>query len=170
MTTNATGSCQNSTCVDDDALALPLTLLYSVIFVLGLTGNLLALWAFFCVPSKKNSVHVFLINVAFADLLLVVCLPFRILYHSQGNKWTQSPFLCQVVGHLFYMNIYVSIILLGLISVDRYLKMHRSARIKRLSRKWSAVLCAVVWFGVLATVLLLFMSKSDAKTDRLATL
>uniref|UniRef100_A0A4W5K4T0 G protein-coupled receptor 34b n=1 Tax=Hucho hucho TaxID=62062 RepID=A0A4W5K4T0_9TELE len=52
--------------------------LYSVLFVLGLTGNILALWVFLYVHSKNNSVRVFLINVALADLLLVIYLPFRV--------------------------------------------------------------------------------------------
>uniref|UniRef100_A0A8C9WY43 Probable G-protein coupled receptor 34 n=1 Tax=Sander lucioperca TaxID=283035 RepID=A0A8C9WY43_SANLU len=118
----------NQTCVDNGSLQSLLAVFYTVIFTLGLVGNLLALWVFFYIDSKKNSVRVFLINVAFADLLLVVCLPFRILYHSRGNVWTMGPTLCKVVGSLFYMNMYISVALLGLISVDRYMKIHRGAR------------------------------------------
>ncbi|KAF3843677.1 hypothetical protein F7725_002526 [Dissostichus mawsoni] len=138
----------NESCVDPKALQSPLAVLYSIIFILGLVGNLVALWVFFCVSSKKNSVRVFLINVAFADLLLVVCLPFRIFYHSHGNVWTLGPTLCKVVGNFFYMNMYISVTLLGLISVDRYLKIHRGTGVQyRLrSTRGSWFLCAGVWF------------------------
>lgn len=155
--------------MDYDALQNPLAVLYSIIFVLGLVGNLVALWVFFCVHSKKNSVRVFLINVAFADLLLVVCLPFRILYHSQGNVWNLGPTLCKIVGNLFYMNMYISITLLGLISVDRYLKIHRGAGVQhRLqSTRWSTALCAVVWIVAFALTLALLMSKNPSQSDRL---
>lgn len=148
-----------------------MAVLYSIIFVLGLVGNLVALWVFFCVHSKKNSVRVFLINVAFADLLLVVCLPFRILYHSQGNVWKLGPTVCKVVGNLFYMNMYISVTLLGLISVDRYLKIHRgtSVRNRLWSTRWSLVLCAVVWITSFALTLVLLMSPSHSQTDRLVT-
>ncbi|RVE58181.1 hypothetical protein OJAV_G00206730 [Oryzias javanicus] len=133
-------------CVDEEAMRIPLAVLYSLIFVVGLVGNIWALWVFFCIHSKKNSVHVFLLNVACADLLLIFCLPFRILYHSHTNTWTLSPIFCSLVGNMFYMNMYISIILLGLISVDRYLKMHNRARRRRLlSAKWSFFLCALVW-------------------------
>ncbi|XP_069568160.1 probable G-protein coupled receptor 34b [Brachyistius frenatus] len=156
------------TCVDYDALQVPLAVLYSIIFVLGLAGNLVSLWVFFCVHSKKNSVRVFLINVAFADLLLVVCLPFRILYHSRGNIWTLDPTLCRLVGHLFYMNMYISITLLGLISVDRYMKLHRSAGMQyRLrSTRWSTTLCAVIWILASALTVVLLMSKNHSQLDR----
>lgn len=158
------------TCVDYDALQSPLAALYSIIFVLGLLGNLVALWVFFCVHSKKNSVRVFLINVAFADLLLVVCLPFRIFYHSQGNVWNLGPTLCKIVGNLFYMNMYISVTMLGLISVDRYLKMHRGAGVQHRLRstRWSTALCAVVWSVAFALTLSLLVSKNHPQ-DRLVT-
>ncbi|CAN9498542.1 unnamed protein product [Ophioblennius macclurei] len=160
----------NSTadCVNYDALQAPLAVLYSLIFVLGLSGNLVALWVFFHVHSKKNSVRVFLINVAFADLLLMVCLPFRILYHSQGNVWTLDPTLCQVVGLLFYMNMYISMTLLGFISVDRYLKIHRGARVpQRLqTTRWSVVLCALVWAVACVLTFVFMLSKNHTHLDR----
>ncbi|XP_035030658.1 probable G-protein coupled receptor 34 [Hippoglossus stenolepis] len=154
-------------CVDYEALQIPLAVLYSIIFILGLVGNLVALWVFFCVQStKKNSVRVFLINAAFADLLLVACLPFRILYHSQGNVWKLDATLCKVVGNLFYMNMYISITLLGLISVDRYLKIHRGAATpcRLLSAKWSSVLCAVIWIMSFALTSVFLMSKTDPQS------
>ncbi|KAM9851138.1 putative G-protein coupled receptor 34 [Aulostomus maculatus] len=155
-------------CVDYGALQIPLAVLYSIIFILGLLGNLVALWVFFCVHSKKNSVRVFLINVAFADLLLMVCLPFRILYHSQGNSWNLGPTLCKAVGILFYMNMYISITLLGLISVDRYVKIQRGAGMQhRLqSMKWSTAICAAIWIIAFALTLIFLMSKNHAQVDR----
>lgn len=161
---------QQQTCVDYEAMQIPLAVLYSIIFVLGLVGNLVALWVFFCVDSKKNSVRVFLINVAFADLLLVVCLPFRILYHSQGNVWHLDPTLCKVVGHLFYMNMYISVTLLGLISVDRYLKIHHGTAVQsRLrSTRWSTALCVLIWTAAFTlTTIMLLMSKSPTQANRL---
>ncbi|XP_019129992.1 probable G-protein coupled receptor 34 isoform X1 [Larimichthys crocea] len=158
-------------CVDYGALQIPLAVLYSIIFILGLVGNLVALWVFFCVHSKKNSVRVFLINVAFADLLLVVCLPFRILYHSQGNVWSLGPTVCKVVGTLFYMNMYISVTLLGLISVDRYLKINRGTGVQyRLqSTRWSTILCAVIWIVAIALTLVLLMSNNHSQMNRLVT-
>ncbi|XP_026232893.1 probable G-protein coupled receptor 34 [Anabas testudineus] len=163
-TTTATGP----PCVDYDVLQGSLAALYSIIFILGLAGNLVALWVFFCVHSKKNSVRVFLINIAFADLLLVICLPFRILYHSQGNIWNLHPTLCIVVGNLFYMNMYISVVLLGLISVDRYLKINRGAGMqqKLLSTKWSKALCALIWTVSLALISSFLLSNNGPEQKR----
>ncbi|XP_051937754.1 probable G-protein coupled receptor 34b [Hippocampus zosterae] len=155
-------------CVDYDALQWPLAVLYSVIFALGLLGNLMALWALFHVHSKRNSVRVFLINVAFADLLLVVCLPFRILYHARGNVWTLGPTLCNVVGNFFYMNMYISITLLGLISVDRYLKIHQGtlAKSRLQSTGRSTAICVAIWIIAFGLASAFFMPKTPSQVNR----
>ncbi|XP_010888268.2 probable G-protein coupled receptor 34b [Esox lucius] len=154
---------------DDGSLMIPLAILYSVLFVLGLAGNVLALWVFLHVHSKKNSIRVFLINTALADLLLVICLPFRVFYHSKGNHWDLGSTLCKVVGNLFYMNMYISITLLGLISVDRYLKIQR-CRWRSSSpqaNRWSAALCGTIWMLALVSVLpMIVLKEGNEETNR----
>lgn len=153
-----TNRTSNLSCpLEEENLRLPLAVLYSLIFLFGLAGNLLALWVFLFLHSRRNSVRVFLINVALADLVLLACLPFRVLYHAQGNVWSLGPRMCKAVGNLFYMNMYVSITLMGLISLDRYLKIigvrgsQRGLRWLRGSR-WSLVTCVLLWSGSLVMV------------------
>lgn len=138
---------------DDTALRLPLAVLYSLFFLFGLVGNLFALWVFLFLHSSRNSVRVFLINCAVADLVLLACLPFRVFYHVNGNKWELGSVACKVVGNLFYMNMYISITLLGLISLDRYLRLKGKGKARRgmtmilwgRSRPWSWVACGALW-------------------------
>uniref|UniRef100_UPI0037E8CED3 probable G-protein coupled receptor 34 n=1 Tax=Semicossyphus pulcher TaxID=241346 RepID=UPI0037E8CED3 len=144
---------QTGCSLDDTALRLPLAVLYSLIFLLGLIGNLFALWVFLFLHSSRNSVRVFLINCAVADLVLLACLPFRVFYHINGNKWVLGPVACKVVGNLFYMNMYISITLLGFISLDRYLRLKGKGRARRCRRltlggyslPWSWVACGALW-------------------------
>ncbi|NXJ00648.1 GPR34 protein, partial [Psophia crepitans] len=136
----------NASCpLDDTSLSFALAAFYFIIFVVGLVGNIIALLAFLCIPQKRNSIQVYLVNVAVADLLLIFCLPFRIIYHVKNN-WMFGLILCKTVGTLFYMNMYISIVLLGLISLDRYVKINKSAkRTKMLSTTQSIRICCVVW-------------------------
>ncbi|CDQ92690.1 unnamed protein product [Oncorhynchus mykiss] len=146
--------------LDDISLRIPLAVLHSVLFVLGLTGNILA---------PKITVRVFLINVALADLLLVICLPFRVLYHSKANRWDLGPNLCKVVGNLFYMNMYISITFLGLISVDRYLKIQRDARgqYHLKATRWSSAICGTIWVLALASVIpMILISEGNEESDK----
>uniref|UniRef100_A0A673XA83 G protein-coupled receptor 34b n=1 Tax=Salmo trutta TaxID=8032 RepID=A0A673XA83_SALTR len=134
--------------LDDSSLRIPLAVLYSVLFVLGLTGNILALWVFLYVHSKNNSV---------------------MLYHSKANRWDLSPILCKVVGNLFYMNMYLSITLLGLISVDRYLKIQRDTRgqYRLKATRWSSTICGTIWVLALASVIpMILLSKGNEESDK----
>ncbi|XP_059183706.1 probable G-protein coupled receptor 34 [Centropristis striata] len=138
---------------DDTALRLPLAVVYSLFFIFGLIGNLFALWVFLFLHSSRNSVRVFLINCAVADLVLLACLPFRVFYHVNGNKWVLGSVACKMVGNLFYMNMYISITLLGLISLDRYLRLRGKGKARRgmrmmvlgRSRPWSWAACGLLW-------------------------
>ncbi|NWU99188.1 GPR34 protein, partial [Upupa epops] len=147
LTTNALETQNNTSCpLDDNSLSLALIIFYSIIFVTGLVGNIIALFAFLCIHQKRNSIQIYLLNVAVADLLLIFCLPFRILYHVNKNTWMFGLILCKTVGTLFYMNMYISIVLLGLISLDRYIKINKSVkRPKMLTTTQSICMCCIVW-------------------------
>lgn len=158
---------------DDTALRLPLTVLYSLFFLFGLVGNLFALWVFLFLRSSRNSVQVFLINCAVADLVLLACLPFRIFYHVNGNKWVLGSVACKMVGNLFYMNMYISITILGLISLDRYLRLSGKGRAKKgmsvtlwgRSWPWSWVACVALWgFSLMAVVPMI--ATAEDKDDK----
>lgn len=151
--------------LDDNSLSLALIVFYSIIFVVGLAGNIIALFSFLCIHQKRNSIQVYLLNVAIADLLLIFCLPFRILYHATNNSWMFGRILCKVVGTLFYMNMYISIVLLGLISLDRYIKINKSVkRPKMLTTTRSVQICCTVWAIALAGFIVV-VAPSFFKTE-----
>ncbi|XP_007493382.1 probable G-protein coupled receptor 34 [Monodelphis domestica] len=152
---NQSSQCQNDSSetpnaticpMNEQLLSVVLTISYSIIFIVGLVGNIIALYVFLGIHRKRNSIQIYLLNVAIADLLLIFCLPFRILYHVNKNMWTLGVIFCKTVGTLFYMNMYISIILLGLISLDRYIKINRSIhQQKALTTKQSIYICGIVW-------------------------
>ncbi|XP_012498274.1 PREDICTED: probable G-protein coupled receptor 34 isoform X1 [Propithecus coquereli] len=149
--------------MDETLLSTVLTTFYSIIFIMGLVGNIIALYVFLGIHRKRNSIQIYLLNVAIADLLLIFCLPFRIMYHINQNKWTLGVILCKVVGLLFYMNMYISIILLGFISLDRYIKINRSIQQRKaITTKQSIYVCCIVWALALAgflTMIILTLKK-----------
>lgn len=151
--------------MDEKLLSSVLTVFYSVIFIVGLVGNITALYVFLSIHRKRNSIQIYLLNVAIADLLLIFCLPFRIMYHINQNKWTLGVILCKVVGTLFYMNMYISIILLGFISLDRYIKINRSIQQRKvITTRQSIYICGTVWAIALAgflTMITLILKKGD---------
>lgn len=118
--------------------------------------------------------RVFLINCAVADLVLLACLPFRVYYHVNGNKWVLGSVACKVVGNLFYMNMYISIALLGLISLDRYLRLRGKGRARRglrmrlwgHSKPWSWVACGALWGLSIIAVVPMIATAEDRENNQ----
>ncbi|KAG8589759.1 hypothetical protein GDO81_006512 [Engystomops pustulosus] len=165
---NITADLQNSTSiayshpcpVDESSLKYFFAFFYAIIFITGLLGNGLALYVFLCIHNKRNSVQIYLLNAAIADLLLIVCLPFRIIYHL-SEEWKMGVIFCKVIGNLFYMNMYISIVLLGLISIDRYDKVKKSQRRRKVSnRKCSIQICCCLWGAAIFSGMFLITQQS----------
>lgn len=119
--------------------------LYSLVFLLGLPSNGLALWVL-ATRTEKLTSTIFLMNLAAADLLLISVLPLKIFYYFLGNNWPFGEGLCRVTTAFFYGNMYCSVLLLTCISVDRYLAVvhpffSRSFR----TPTFAAWTCAAVW-------------------------
>ncbi|XP_023136326.1 probable G-protein coupled receptor 34 [Amphiprion ocellaris] len=169
-TSSSPSSTNQTVCsFNDTAIRVPMAVCYSLFFIFGLVGNLFALWVFLFVHSSRNSVRVFLINCAVADLVLLACLPFRVFFHANGNQWVLGSVACKLVGNLFYMNMYISIALLGFISLDRYLRLKGKGRARRgmrmrlwgHSKPWSWVVCGALWSVSLMGVVPMIATAED---------
>ncbi|XP_078061006.1 proteinase-activated receptor 3-like [Mustelus asterias] len=124
-----------------------------LVFITGLPANGLALWIMITKIRKLPST-IFLINLATADLLLTLVLPFKISYHLLGNDWLFGEGLCRTVTAFFYGNMYCSILLLTFISIDRYFALVHPFLSKRFRDNRFAVCgCCVIW--VIAVLLVL---------------
>ncbi|XP_007900661.1 P2Y purinoceptor 12-like [Callorhinchus milii] len=121
------------------------SVLYSVLFIAGITMNSLAVWVFFQIPSKSNFI-VYLKNTVVADLLMTLTFPFKIIIESSFRTPTLQFIVCQITSVSFYFTMYISIMFLGLISADRYQKAARPFGSSAKCRPRSAKICSVaVW-------------------------
>ncbi|XP_027654155.1 P2Y purinoceptor 13 [Falco rusticolus] len=98
--------------------------LYTLIFLLGLGLNSLAFWAFFQIPSTSTFI-VYLKNILVSDFIMTLMLPLKILTDSGLGPWQLKAFVCRFSAVVFYNTMYISIVLLGLIAFDRFLKIVR---------------------------------------------
>lgn len=94
-------------------------LFYSLIFLLGLCGNGIVLTVLLRAKGSLAGTDIFILNLAVADLLLVVTLPFWTV--QAVHSWVFGDFLCKLVGGILKINFYSSIFFLVCISFDRYL-------------------------------------------------
>lgn len=93
--------------------------IYTLVFLTSVPLNLLALVAFVRRVRPKKPAAIYMMNLACADLLFALLLPFRISYHYGGHDWQFGEGLCRLVTAAFYCNMYCSVLLVTAISVDR---------------------------------------------------
>lgn len=138
-------------CIIDDSFKYTLYgCVYSMVFVLGLISNVVALYIFMCSLKLRNETTTYMMNLVFSDLIFVFTLPFRIFYFVTRN-WPFGDKLCKLSVSLFYTNMYGSMLFLTCISVDRFLAIvhpfwSRTLRTKRNAK----IICCAVWVLVLA--------------------
>lgn len=146
---------------------LYLPVLYLLAFIVGLPSNLLALWVLLF-RTKALPSTTLLINLTATDCLLLLVLPFRIVYHFRGNHWELGESFCRIVMALFYGNMYGSVLCLALVALDRYIALVHPFGAKTLrGKRTSLYMMVAVWVVVLAAMLPLLMSRQTYVLDEL---
>ncbi|XP_028668482.1 proteinase-activated receptor 3-like [Erpetoichthys calabaricus] len=126
--------------------------LYSLVFAIGVPANLIALWVLLFKVKRLPST-ILLINLALTDLLFLLFLPFKIVYHFLGSIWIFGETLCRIGTAFFYGNMYGSVLCLMFISIDRYLALIHPFAAKRLRSKGLALFFNIlVWVIVLSSM------------------
>ncbi|CAI9593891.1 unnamed protein product, partial [Staurois parvus] len=141
---------------------------YTVVFLLSLPLNIAAIMIFLFKIQEKTSAVVFMLNLAFADVLFVMLLPFKIIYRFSGNNWVIGEGTCRFVIVAFYCNMYCSILLMTCISVDRFLAVVypiRSLLWRKVSRAWK--ICLFIWMVSIVFPVPLFIRKLTIHIDQL---
>ncbi|XP_065105954.1 P2Y purinoceptor 11 [Paramisgurnus dabryanus] len=144
----------NSSCREYEFQIKFLPPLYGIEMCVALAGNLFALWLLFMKERKNwHTGVVFSCNLAISDVLYVLTLPLLIIYYAKKKQWTFGVAACKIERFLFNCNLYVSIIFIMCISVNRYLAIvypffsHRYVRPKH-----AKIISALTWLIVVITV------------------
>ncbi|XP_072315841.1 proteinase-activated receptor 4-like [Eucyclogobius newberryi] len=146
-------------------LVLALPLLQVLVLVLALPSNALALWILLF-RSKRLPSTALLVNLTVCDLLLLLALPFRAVYHFSGNDWRLGEPLCRLVVALFYGNMYGSVLCLAFIAADRYVALVHPFGAKAFrSRRTSLLMVALVWAAVAGAMLPLLLTRQTFDLD-----
>ncbi|KAM9442951.1 G-protein coupled receptor 171 isoform 1-T2 [Salvelinus alpinus] len=136
-------------CVVNDQME-PFSVLYTLVFLISMAANLVALWVFVHSYNAKKSINVYLVNLLTADLLLTLALPFKLAKDLGVATWGLMVFHCQVSAVVVYISMYASIFFLTFISVDCYIQISQSSRLFRIQEVgFARLMSVVVWLLVL---------------------
>lgn len=142
-------------------------LIYSIVFVVGLLGNCLALHVIRPNLKKMNSTTLYSLNLVISDILFTLSLPLRIAYYGQGFHWPLGEALCKISGLVFYINTYAGVNFMTCLSVDRFIAVVTPLRFGKLRKVGNVrYICVAVWLLVLGQTLpLLNMPMSNREAD-----
>ncbi|KAM6949572.1 prostaglandin D2 receptor 2-like [Aplochiton taeniatus] len=133
--------------------SLGLLCLHGLFSSLGILENLLIL-AVVGLRIRRTVISVWILNLAISDLLATASLPFFTLFLARGMTWTLGTTFCRLHSSVFFLNMFVSGLLLAAISLDRCLVVLRPVwaqnhRDVRLVGK----VCGLIWLlAVLCTI------------------
>ncbi|XP_056349428.1 B1 bradykinin receptor [Oenanthe melanoleuca] len=119
----------------------------NTICVIGMLGNVFVLFIYSLHKGPLKIAEIYLMNLAVADLIFLVCLPFWAENISKEFNWPFGTFLCSSISASITLNMYTSIYLLVAVSVDRYLTFvhtlnHREIWSKTMTKR----ICLLIWF------------------------
>ncbi|XP_005997465.1 atypical chemokine receptor 3b [Latimeria chalumnae] len=150
-------SCNDSDCFSLETLACPRTLnktallhtisyFYIFIFVIGLLANSVVVWVNLRTKRNHFETHLYVLNLAVADLCVVITLPIWVASLVNHGQWHMGGFMCKITHLIFSVNLFGSIFFLTCMSVDRYVSVtlfrDSNNRNKRIIRR---LICIFMW-------------------------
>ncbi|XP_053572136.1 neuropeptides B/W receptor type 2 [Bombina bombina] len=132
-----------------------LPIIYSVICVVGLTGNTAVIYVILKAPKMKTVTNLFILNLAIADDLFTLVLPINIA-EILLHYWPFGVVLCKIILSIDLYNIFSSIYFLTVMSIDRYLVVLATVRSKRMpyrTYRAAKIISLLVWLLVIIIVL-----------------
>ncbi|XP_051482774.1 C3a anaphylatoxin chemotactic receptor [Apus apus] len=113
--------------------------------LLGIPGNGLVLWVA-GLKMKRSVNSVWFLNLAVADLMCCLSLPFSIVHLALHEHWPYGWFLCKVIPSVIIFTMFASIFLLVAISIDRCLLVMKPVWcLNHRTVKFISLICSGIW-------------------------
>ncbi|XP_023338062.1 neuropeptides capa receptor [Eurytemora carolleeae] len=101
---------------------IPITVIYSFIFLTGVAGNLCVCLVIIRHKSLHTATNYYLFSLALADLvILVLGLPYELTSYWQQYPWVFGEPLCKIRALISEMTSYASVLTIVAFSMERYL-------------------------------------------------
>ncbi|KAM6394200.1 putative G-protein coupled receptor 132 [Pluvialis apricaria] len=151
---NCTDTNNSSICKDipyGDSKKL-LVAVYSIVFAIGLPANCLTSLLTFVQIQRNRVIAIYIFSLSLCELMYLSTLPLWIIYVQNGHQWNMGAVACRITGFIFFCNIYISILLLCCISVDRYVALVYALESRGRRGKRTAIIIVCFLFAVVAII------------------
>ena len=153
----------------EQLFVLILSIISLIIFIIGLIGNALVIYVVLHYGPLKTVTNTYLLHLAFADLIFLSGIPF-FLSSILTRSWMFGSFLCKTFFLSQGVNQYTSILILGLLSFDRFLAVcHPSKSITWRSRVNPKSLLIFIWIFsfFLMLPIILFTTTQETLSEKI---
>ncbi|XP_016096107.1 C3a anaphylatoxin chemotactic receptor isoform X2 [Sinocyclocheilus grahami] len=159
---NVTSNHTDSSIYTSEGIRVLQMIVTVMIFIVGVSLNGLVVWALgvriWCrnrraasETQSADSFRIYVVNLAFADLVLLLRTPLMLPYLVNHFNWTLGVPVCKLVIYLRCLGLYASAFLLCAVAVERCLCLLRPVWARLTRPRWAVPLaCTAIW--VLAAV------------------
>ncbi|XP_067312437.1 somatostatin receptor type 5 [Pseudorasbora parva] len=142
---NEISHCLNESSLAEEDSTKVMAVIYLLVFVVGLTGNSLAIFVVLRYTKMKTVTNMYILNLAVADELYILGLPF-LTTHNVLSYWPFGNFLCRILMWADSISQFTSTFCLTVMSIDRYMAVVHPIRSARWRRPSVAkVINSMVW-------------------------
>ncbi|XP_044003049.1 neuropeptide SIFamide receptor-like [Aphidius gifuensis] len=123
---------------------------YLFVFIVGLIGNSFVIAVVYRSPRMRTVTNFFIVNLAVADVLVIVfCLPATLI----GNilvPWVLGRFMCKTVSYIQGVSVAASVYSLVAVSLDRFLAIWWPLKCQ-ITKRRARMIIVVIWFIAMTT-------------------
>ncbi|MBN3307954.1 MCHR1 protein, partial [Amia calva] len=168
------GNLTNSSCANRSLLrdaAMDLTTfthifpsVYGILCTIGVIANSLVIYAV-ATCKKKMVSDIYVLNLAIADMLFLLGMPFTIHQLVRDRHWVFGNFMCKAVTVVDVSNQFTTVGIVTVLCIDRYVAIVHPTSEKR-TIQWTMIINALVWTGsFLLTVPVMLYARTVSVRD-----
>ena len=145
-TTNQTTSCQATANSSSFSLASEPAIVFSLIAALALVGNYVVCRAVWRNPGPKPNAHYLVSNLAFAEIVSMVCLVFTFHAYEPPWSWKLGHVMCKILEPLQVASLLVVTTTLAILALYRCVLLIKPM-VTKPTRRQTCCVILVSWAG-----------------------
>ncbi|XP_044757383.1 neuropeptide SIFamide receptor-like [Coccinella septempunctata] len=134
------------------AMTIVYCIAYFIVFAIGLVGNFFVIAVVFRSPRMRTVTNFFIVNLAVADILVIVfCLP-ATLMSNIFVPWVLGWWMCKTVPYIQGVSVAASVYSLIAVSLDRFLAIWWPMKCQ-ITKRRARFMILLIWFIALTTTI-----------------
>ncbi|XP_028990748.1 urotensin-2 receptor [Betta splendens] len=142
---------------EDTAATFAIGTILSIMCLVGISGNIYTLVVMCQSMRTAASMYIYIINLALADLLYLLTIPFVVCTHFLKG-WHFGDVGCRVLISTDFLTMHASIFTLTVMSTERYFAVLKPLDTVKRSKSYRKAIAAMVWAASLVLTLPMIVS------------